>query len=219
MLFSIAHEWRERVLIGLLELEELVVREVDQDLVAGLADCCARWREAARGRPSGSLPEVEQARRLYKDLGLDPTKTRPSSEALLRRALKGQAITCVNTLVDVVNLCSLKHQLSYGVYDLARLDPPVVLRPGADAEGYEGIRKGFVHLAGRPALVDRQGPFGNPTSDSARTMVTTDTRAALIVVYAPRALDRQRLERVLDDTATAVGRYCQAVARERVIVS
>jgi DNA/RNA-binding domain of Phe-tRNA-synthetase-like protein len=218
MLLSIAEEWRQRVRLGTLELRDAVLRSHDPGLAAELADCCAHWRQMAEGRPSGSLPEVEQARRLYKDLGLDPTKTRPSSESLLRRALKGEAITSINTLVDAVNLCSLRHQLSYGAYDLARLDPPIVLRSGVEGEGYEGIRKGFVNLAGRPALVDGRGPFGNPTSDSARTMVTLHTYEALIVVYAPQALPAERLAHVLDDTAAALGRYCQAIERARALV-
>jgi hypothetical protein len=49
-------------------------------------------------------------------------------------------------------------------------------------EQYAGIRKDAVHVAGRICLVDALGPFGNPTSDSARTMVTT---AAMLVVFAP----------------------------------
>jgi DNA/RNA-binding domain of Phe-tRNA-synthetase-like protein len=215
MLLSIADEWRDRVRTGALELAELVVREHDPLLAAELADCGARWRETAQGRPSGALPEVEQARRLYKDLGIDPTKTRPSSESLLRRALKGEALASVNTFVDAVNLCSLKHQLSYGAYDLACIEPPVVLRRGVEDEGYEGIRKGFIHLGGRPALVDGQGAFGNPTSDSARTMVTTETREALVVVYAPRTLGQERLALVLDDTLVTLGRYCRAIERAR----
>ena len=39
------------------------------------------------------------------------------------------------------------------------------------------------------------------TSDSARTMVTTATRQALVVVFAPHEIDARRLASVLDVTA------------------
>ena len=67
------------------------------------------------------MPGAADARALYKALGLDPTKTRPSNEALLRRVLKGEALYRVNTLVDALNLCSLRDQLPFGLYDLDRV--------------------------------------------------------------------------------------------------
>ncbi|HEV8396016.1 MAG TPA: phenylalanine--tRNA ligase beta subunit-related protein, partial [Vicinamibacterales bacterium] len=51
--------------------------------------------------------EVAAVRTMYKRVGLDPTKTRPSSEALLRRVRKGDPLPRINTLVDVCNWCSL----------------------------------------------------------------------------------------------------------------
>ena len=115
---------------------------------------------------------------MYKRLGIDPTKTRPSSEALLRRIRKGDALPRINSLVDVVNWCSVESQLPYGIYDADRIDGSAALRVGRAGESYAGIRKDTVHVDGRLTLVDANGPFGNPTSDSARTMVTTATTRA-----------------------------------------
>jgi DNA/RNA-binding domain of Phe-tRNA-synthetase-like protein len=112
---------------------------------------------------------------MYKRVGLDPTKTRPSSEALLRRVRKGDHLPRINSMVDVCNWCSLEFQLPYGLYDAANIDGDVELRIGRTGESYPGIRKDDVRVEGRIALADRVGPFGNPTSDSARTMVTTAT--------------------------------------------
>ena len=140
-------------------------------------------------------------RAMYKRVGIDPTKTRPSNEALLRRVRKGQPLPRVNSLVDVINWCSVEFQLPYGLYDRRHIRGPVRLRLGRDGEEYAGIRKDVVHVAGRIALVDDEGPFGNPTSDSARTMVTTATTDALVVVFAPPEIDQRRLDRVLDSTS------------------
>jgi DNA/RNA-binding domain of Phe-tRNA-synthetase-like protein len=96
----------------------------------------------------------------------------------------------VNSLVDVCNWCSLETQLPYGLYDLDRVSGPVMLRLGRDGEEYAGIRKDVVHVSGRLTLVDTQGAFGNPTSDSARTMVTAATSRVLVVIFVPAELPR-----------------------------
>src|SRR6185295_9879803 len=122
---------------------------------------------------------------MYKRVGIDPTKTRPSSEALLRRVRKGDELPRINSLVDIINWCSLETQLPYGLYDVDRIGGDVTLRIGQPGEEYAGIRKDTVHVDGRLTLADERGPFGNPTSDSARTMVTTSTVRALVVIFCP----------------------------------
>jgi DNA/RNA-binding domain of Phe-tRNA-synthetase-like protein len=102
-------------------------------------------------------------------------------------------------MVDVCNWCSFEFQLPWPT--TSRTSGDVTLRLGREGESYPGIRKDDVHVAGRIALADAMGPFGNPTSDSARTMVTTATTRALVVVFAPRDLDARRLARVLDVTS------------------
>jgi DNA/RNA-binding domain of Phe-tRNA-synthetase-like protein len=154
---------------------------------------------------------------MYRRVGLDPTKTRPSNEALLRRVVKGGALPRVNTMVDVVNWCSVEFQLPYGLYDLAHIRGATTLRLGRDGEEYAGIRKDIVHVAGRITVADEAGPFGNPTSDSARTMVTTATRDALVVVYAPVSLALADVERVLQATADRLARVCGGQESGRMV--
>jgi DNA/RNA-binding domain of Phe-tRNA-synthetase-like protein len=144
---------------------------------------------------------------MYKKVGIDPTKRRPSSEALLRRVLKGDPLPRINSVVDVCNWCSVEFQLPYGLYDADRIEGDVVLRVGREGESYPGIRKDDVNVAGRIALADAIGAFGNPTSDSARTMVTAATTRILLMVFAPRATTPDRLARVLDVTAERMREY------------
>ena len=175
----------------------------------------AQAEEAARRAP----PDERQAvRTMYRRLGIDPTKTRPSSEALLRRVKKGDHLPRINTLVDICNWCSLELQLPYGLYDLSRIEPPIELRLGEDGEQYEGIRKDAVHVGGRPTLADQRGPFGNPTSDSARTMVTEATSEVLCVVFAPADLAAPELQRVLDLTAGRFQAFAGAGERGRDVI-
>lgn len=160
---------------------------------------------ALRARPPADTAAV---RAMYKRVGLDPTKTRPSSEALLRRVLKGGTLPRINTMVDVVNWCSVEFQLPYGLYDASRIDGSVTMRLGRDGEEYAGIRKDAVHVAGRITVADDKGPFGNPTSDSARTMVTPRTTDALVVVYAPFEVGVSNLDRALQATADRLAQAC-----------
>lgn len=128
---------------------------------------------------------TSRTRAMYRRVGLDPTRTRPSSEALLRRLRKGDRLPSINNLVDVINWCSVESQVPFGLYDLAAIDADVVVRLGHDGEGYEGIRKDRVNVAGRLVVADARGAFGNPTSDSARAMVTDATRGVLVVLFFP----------------------------------
>jgi len=159
-------------------------------------------------RSPDDQPDVTAAvRRMYKRVGLDPTKTRPSSEALLRRVRRGDELPRINSLVDIINWCSLESRLPFGLYDADRIEGLVRLRLGQPGEQYPGIRKEVVHVAGRLVLADDQGPFGNPTSDSARTMVTTATTRALVVVFAPADMNEAALARVVGMTEERIGRF------------
>lgn len=175
-----------------------------------LADAEAR----VRANPPAESGAV---RTMYKRVGIDPTKTRPSNEALLRRIRKGGAIPRINTMVDIINWCSVEFQLPYGLYDLSRVSGPVTLRLGRDGEEYGGIRKDAVHVAGRITVVDDEGPFGNPTSDSARTMVTPSTSRALVVVYAPAETGVTRLREVLDLTSQRISDLCAGSETARLV--
>jgi len=208
MQFHLAPELSTIVRPGVLWLDGATVVEREHRMDAPLAAA----ESDVRVHPP---QEVTAVRTMYKRVGLDPTKTRPSSEALLRRVRKGDTLPRINSMVDVCNWCSLEFQLPYGLYDAARIDGDVELRIGRAGESYPGIRKDDVNVGGRIALADRVGPFGNPTSDSARTMVTTQTTKALLVVFAPRDVDRARIDRVLDATSSRMSEFtgCHEVAR------
>jgi len=163
---------------------------------------------AARMRLAADSPDITAAvRTMYKRVGIDPTKTRPSSEALLRRVRRGDELPRINSAVDIINWCSFESQLPFGLYDVDRIQGDVMLRLGADGEAYAGIRKDEVHVAGRLTLVDDLGPFGNPTSDSARTMVSTATTRLMVVIFAPASIPSATVAHVLELTLRRVREY------------
>lgn len=155
----------------------------------------ARLGEQHRGTLIGDIEGIGEARRLYRSFGVDPTRTRPSSEALLRRCMKGQDLYRINEAVDVGNWVSLEFLLPLGLYDLAQVNGPIAtVRRGQNGEEYEGIRKGPVHVGGRLCVSDAIGAFGSPTSDSLRTSVSAATIDLAAIVFAPADGDPSRLE-------------------------
>ncbi len=198
---------------GVLAFDSLAVAEHDAALAAAVAEATAVTRSAA-----ASGEAFEATRQMYRRFGIDPTRRRPSSEALLRRIRKGGDLPRINTLVDVCNWCSVEAQMPYGLYDLDHVDGDVEIRMGLDGEAYPGIRKAVVHVARWLVVADRRGAFGSPTSDSARTMVTPATTRALVVVFAPRDGARERLPRVLDVTSARVVRFAGGVERLRAVL-
>ncbi len=165
------------------------------------------YRQRWSGYKPSDIEPLGEARRLYHAVGIQPTRHRPSSEALLRRVLKGQDLYAINNIVDACNLASLSFLLPIGLYDLSNVVGSVVLRLGHEGEEYPGIRKGPVHLEGRLGLFDDEGPFGSPTSDSARTSVGDQTRNLLAVVMATANFSRSTLSHNTETLAAALAKY------------
>lgn len=188
-------------------LEDLRVKPDDPALKLAIGELCAEYAAKFAGVEIGRVPGIAEVRVSYRALGIDPTKTRPSSEALLRRVLKGQGLYTVNTLVDALNLCSLRYMVPFGLYDLDRVQPPACVRVGMDGEGYEGIRKDRVNVGGRVCVADEAGPFGNPTSDSDRTKITLETRRALVVPYLPKDTPPARVDEIVSGTAVTLSNF------------
>ena len=160
--------------IGILEMDGVRVQESPEELKAMLNGLADEFAQKYKDEPLGEIPTVKKIRAIFHRAGLDPTRYRPSSESLLRRAVKGKGLYFINSVVDLVNYFSLKMLCPMGLYDAARIKPPITWRVGQEGESYEGIGRDRLNLAHFPLLVDQEGPFGSPISDSMRTRVTED---------------------------------------------
>jgi DNA/RNA-binding domain of Phe-tRNA-synthetase-like protein len=163
-----------------LELHELEVTGPRSDFDHEVA-------EAERDARVGRVADLGPARALYRRFGVDPTRYRPSSEALLRRVRRGGGLPRINSLVDIANVVALRLQVPIGLYDLALVEGRLEVRLGLDGESYAGIGKELVGVGGRICVADALGPCGNPSSDSARTMITTATERAAWIFFLPVA--------------------------------
>jgi DNA/RNA-binding domain of Phe-tRNA-synthetase-like protein len=157
----------------------------------GLGDL--RRRVAARARARRELARlpadatVAAVRSLFHAAGCDPTRYRPSSEALLRRVLKGEELPAIQPLVDVINCLSTELAVPCCAAAEGSFGSPVTLRAGLPGEAFESLRGPF-HLEGKPLLADGAGAFSTPITDSRRVKILDDTRRAWLVAYLPAAV-------------------------------
>lgn len=197
---------RDRVKAGILQFAGLNCQEKNDELWQQIQALEEKYRSQFAA-PSDALALLKPARDLYRKVGIEPTRIRPSSEALLRRVIKRKPLYRINSIVDVCNYCSLAFLLPIGLYDLAKIRGDVVIRFGQKGEGYPGIRKDEIHVAGRLTVADEAGPFGNPSADSLRTAIGPHSREVLMIIFAPATYPAQKLTAHLNFAETAMLYY------------
>jgi len=198
-----ANSARTRVeLAGWLPAWFRLVATGDATAAERLAARRARLGESLRaaGAPSPNDDSTVAAlRRLFRSAGTDPTRYRPSSEALLRRLARGDELPSIHPLVDLNNQLSLELRVPACVLAEGTFRFPVTLRAGREGEVLDSMR-GPLQLEGKPLLEDAEGPFGTPITDGHRVKVRPETTSAWLVLYLPEGLvDEARARASLGD--------------------
>ena len=152
---------------------------VRQRVVEGIR---ARYHDASE---IASSPPIAALRKLFRAAGCDPTRYRPSSEALLRRLVKGAELPAIHPLVDVNNCLSAELGVPCCVMREGSFGSHLVYRAGIAGESYESLRGPF-NLEAKPLLVDEIGPVDAPITGSTRVMVEPSTTRAWLVAYLPK---------------------------------
>lgn len=126
---------------------------------------------------------IAATREAYKRCGKDPGRYRPSAEALRRRLMRGIALYQIDTLVDLINLVSLRTGHSIGGFDADKIaGTNLELGIGKKEEPFEGIGRGVLNIEGLPVYRDAVGGIGTPTSDNERTKMDLETTHILAIV-------------------------------------
>ena len=205
------------VKLGVVEADDVRFALVDESLAALMDEICERKRREFTLESLADAEPTRAVRGMFRDWGVDPSKYRPSSEALLRRVVQGKGLYRVSNLVDIGNIGSIETGWPYGCYDRSRVASPIVFRHGAPGEAYEGIGKRIWHLEGRPVLADAAGPFGSPISDSTRSMIAESARDVLVVIYAPSSASEASLESAIARLAERLAQFAAASGTRAVI--
>ena len=198
------------VKLGMIEADGVRVEPADADLTRLINERCERKRREFTVESLAEAEPVRAVRGMFREWGMDPSKYRPSSEALLRRVVQGKGLYFIWNVVDLANLGSIETGWPYGCYDRAKLHPPIVFRHGAPGESYERVGKEMWHLEGRPTLADAEGPFGSPISDSTRTMIAESAQSVLVILYAPLAASDERLSEAMRHVSDRLSQFAHA---------
>lgn len=150
-------------------------------------------------------PQIIAAKKVYRQLGKDPARFRPSSDSLWRRVVQQKGLYQINGLVDVNNYFSLKWKVPFGSYDLDKVTEPICLTVGPAEARYAGIGNKSVNIENLLVLTDEEGPFGSPTADATRGMIREETTRALVVGYqfgGEAVVDQAEVKSVLETVLT-----------------
>lgn len=205
------------VKLGLIEADGVRLAPSDADLAQLLGEVCERRRREFTLESLAEAETTRAVRAMFRAWGIDPSKYRPSSEALLRRVVQGKGLYRVLNVVDIANLGSIETGWPYGCYDRSHIRQPIAFRAGEAGETYEGIGKRTWHLAGRPVLADADGPFGSPISDSTRSRIRESSRDLLAVIYTPSSAPNAAIDFALDRLRERFSQYAGAIAARSAI--
>jgi DNA/RNA-binding domain of Phe-tRNA-synthetase-like protein len=168
-----------------------------------------------RGRYNlNNLKDVSNFR-AYRDffwkIGIDPTKIRPASEALIRRILAGKPLPRINSLVDAYNLASIQTEIALAAFDVARLQGDMHMRFAEEGENFLGI--GMQEPArlkgGEVVISDSQRLVAlYPHRDSDYSKVTEETTSALILVCGVPGINEEDLAEASHVALDYVTRFC-----------
>lgn len=165
---------------------------------------------------------IEAFRRLYWTFEMDPTKTRPSSEALARRVLSGSELPTINIVVDSNNAMSLKHLLPIGVYDADKLEGALFVRIAKKEETITKIGGKIEILKGNELIVSDEKKIiglGYASSDSDITKVSEITQRLSILIYCAPETSAQAGEMCLEDLINHISQSSGGACVQRSIVS
>lgn len=161
-----------------------------------------------------SHPAISATREAYKRCGKDPSRYRPSSEALIRRMLKGNDLYRVNTAVDLINLASIRYGYPIGGFDREKIQGELLcLGIGRKDEEYEGIGRGPLNIENMPVYRDSAGGIGTPTSDNERTKLSLDSGRLLAIVNGYDG-NREKVAACARYIGELLDRYCRCSEKE-----
>lgn len=192
--------------------------EPDERLWQEIADEEKAVRETVKLEQINKWLPIQATRQAYKRLGKDPNRYRPSSEALRRRILRELPLYKVDTLIDLINLVSIRSGYSIGGFDVDKIaGGSLVLGVGREGEIYHGIGRGELNIAGLPVYRDAVGGIGTPTSDEERTKIGLDTTHLLMIINGYSGLEG--LEAAGKYAVGLLSKYVSAINMEAELVT
>jgi len=154
-------------------------------------------------------PIIKSYRQFYWSLGIDPTKVRPSSEALVRRCLQGAQIPKINNVVDAYNLASMETLIPMGAFDTDQIKFPITMRHAKPKENFVKIGGFGETLTGNELILADSEKVINiyPHRDSEFTKITFKTSRVLLIIAGIPGVDRAEITSATEKTCDYVTRF------------
>jgi DNA/RNA-binding domain of Phe-tRNA-synthetase-like protein len=162
------------------------------------------------------LPTVKSTKLGYRKIGKDPSRYRPSAEALLRRVANGKGLYKINNVVDLLNLVSIESGFSIGGYNADNIIGEVQFGIGRKNEEYQGIGRGELNIEFLPVFRDDKGAFGSPTSDSVRTSITNECKKFLMIIISFQG--NKELQKTIDLAISLLQKHTKADQIENQVI-
>jgi len=196
--------------VGACVEAEVVNTPYSEPLWQEIETLCGKLRQELTTESLKEMTSIAATRRVYKACGKDPSRYRPASEALIRRALQGKDLYQRDTLVDLVNLASIAYGYSIGGFDADKfVGDTLTLGIGREGEPYEGIGRGMINIHGLPVYRDAEGGVGTPTSDHERTKMNLDMRHLVVLINGYDG-NEQRVRENAEYIQALLRRYAQS---------
>ncbi len=190
------------VTLGVVVIENIIVRPSSRSLVNEINNIIGEIKsKLGRLDALKEDPRIRAFRSFLWRLGIDPTKTRPSSEALARRILRGAEFPFINNIVDSGNASSLYYLVPIGLYDTSKIEGPLHLQLCKDECIFEPIGGKTRKLPpGTPVLIDSGGYVLHvfPHRDALKTSISEDTVSVLAVSAGVRGVEKDILIKSLE---------------------
>jgi DNA/RNA-binding domain of Phe-tRNA-synthetase-like protein len=203
--------------LGLVEATQIMVLPGDGLFEKELQRLVTELEQKFHDIAPSDDPIVSATRRMYRQVGWEPTKYRPSSEALIRRLIQGKGLYRINNLVDYGNLVSARFHIPMGLYDLDNVQGDIYIDVGNEGESYEGISKPKISAGGKIILRDNDGVFGNPTADSKRTSITEKTNHILAIFFVSSTIDDGYAGHTIESLAQLYSRFTTGKINTEII--
>lgn len=165
-------------------------------------------------------PIFRSYRDLYWSFGMDPTKLRVSSEAVLRRILKGLNLWRISDIVDIINLASAYHKVPIGLVDASKLKGDLYIRTAFNGEVFQRIGGKTIMCRGREIVVaddEKIVCFGYATHDSERTMIDKDSSRVLVLLYGTEVVTSTVMDDALKVTLDMIDHWLDCRVSEPII--
>lgn len=167
-------------------------------------------------------PVIRAYRDFYWKIKIDPTKTRPSGEALRRRISRNGNLPRINNVVDIGNLVSANTLVPIGIYDRARFKYPLTLRMSKGDELFYGIGKKDAEKIepNIPILVDSEGKVMHiyPHRDSTLTNIIQSTKDVLIIGAGVPNVSEELVKNAVASVAELLSKYANGSWNKEVYV-